>query len=287
MRSTPSRRAFTLVELLVVIGIIALLIAMVLPTLTRARRSASEVKSLSNLRQMLLGYTAYHTDNRGSLLYGYLPFMLNGQAVTAEDPVTGRVLGGVVAGRYPWRLVRYCSNVWAIIHGHDQVPPLTRKGDDNATIDGKAYVLSLNPTYGINAVYLGGHKDFTGFVGADHHPNVGKHVAFKANEVRRASEIIVFADCWSQNAQSTPGEKPGYAVLTPPRAAGQQWWTVAGGEARQVRSFDVVGLPHGWYTNRVMTGFFDGHAEALWPDDLTDMRRWSNQATAPDYNYTP
>lgn len=59
------RRAFTLVELLVVIGIIALLISILLPALGRAKETAKRIKCLSNLRQMVVSAHLYANEFRG------------------------------------------------------------------------------------------------------------------------------------------------------------------------------------------------------------------------------
>ena len=64
-------RAFTLVELLVVIGIIAILIGLLLPTLARARESSRRAACLSNLRQVAMAMRFYAYDNRDQVPLGY------------------------------------------------------------------------------------------------------------------------------------------------------------------------------------------------------------------------
>jgi prepilin-type N-terminal cleavage/methylation domain-containing protein len=82
------RRAFTLVELLVVIGIIGLLISILMPALNRVKDQANRIKCMNNLRSIMQGVIMYTSENKSYLpLCNWEGYPAAGVGWLYKDPV--------------------------------------------------------------------------------------------------------------------------------------------------------------------------------------------------------
>jgi prepilin-type N-terminal cleavage/methylation domain-containing protein len=100
---TPDRKAFSLVELLVVISIIALLSAFLLPGLSRAREYAYFTSCKSNLRQVGIGFLVYAGDNRGKVVHAGTPCDGVSQSAMRRIGTKKRAIwGGSSAAQWGW-----------------------------------------------------------------------------------------------------------------------------------------------------------------------------------------
>jgi prepilin-type N-terminal cleavage/methylation domain-containing protein/prepilin-type processing-associated H-X9-DG protein len=184
-QATPAAgRAFTLVELLIVIGILAVLISIVLPALGVARRHANAVKCMANLRTLGQALALYSQDT------AYYPTALatngsNGYAVAVWPTKLRHYFhGGRQAFRCPERDERF---EWSAAE------PINAAGVAPADFTGYGYevgepllALSLNLfSYGYNGA---GTSDWTSA------PGLGMGREVKAALVRAPSDMIAIAD---------------------------------------------------------------------------------------------
>lgn len=206
---------FTLVELLVVIGIIAVLISILLPTLGRARNSANSLACMSNLRSIGQMITMYAGNNKQSLPYGYWDGVGSPDGIEANSSTFNAFFAGSTPNSSDWQLL-LMSNV--LKKGG---PTVSEIAPDIASAQGVFMCPSAslenrsgNPTFTTERrLHYSSHPRLMPRLDDPQKSGVDntRLRPYKIGGIRRSSEIIMIFDA---SQITNPGDGNAYPVAT-------------------------------------------------------------------------
>jgi Tfp pilus assembly protein PilE len=252
-------KAFTLAETLVVVGVVAVLTAVTVPSVSHYIMEAKKAREISSARKLISAYLTYPSDHDGKLMAGY-------QAENVTD-ATGKPLAFPANARYPWRLAQYMDYDMSAILFNGNEKALLDKTDFH-------YAASVSPNLGMNTTFVGG--DFGS--GSDLIPSdraiktYGNFCVMRLGDAIKPSQLIVFA-----SARRSKDELGFYQVRSP-YLTSRRWASKWDPDA-PASAFGYVDCR---YKGNAVVAMLDGHVELMSEDRLDDMRYWSNLAQESD-----
>lgn len=277
------RQGFTLIEVLVVTGVITILMGILLPVLSKARQCAYLTGELSAARQFAAAHAMYSNDCDGEVMPGFASDgMVQRGDVNARND-RGGTLQGLEAQRYPWRLMPFIENsVDLLFRDHRRM----KQDLQAASYD---YGVSVAPRFGLNQAFVGGSAD---------HDGTG--YAFLASPALRARVAASWPARWYAaritdapdpsrllSFASASGANPvdgvtvdGFYRVTPPIFTSRRWRTEPPDSGAALSETGNVDFR---FAGRTVAAMMDGHAQSLNWSESQDMRRWAPRATSEDW----
>lgn len=277
LRPFVDAAGFTLVELLVVVGILAMLIGILVPVIAQVRSAASRAKEIVSARTLAQAWLSYAEDHNGALLPGYKSGL---DAFDAQgEPIATQTIG-IAANRWPWRLAPYIGHAFDAMYINENERTLREL--ETTDVSNYLYQTSVFPSFGLNSVWLGGDENYGGFnpifVG-----NFGRFYATRTSELKRPADTLVFASSRAFAAEAASGEiVEGYFRIRSPNFTNVVW--TPDYDASEPSSWGNLSARYGGDS---VVSFADGHAESKPADALKDMRMWTDRADAPNWMLTP
>lgn len=256
-------RGFTLMELLVVVAVIGVLLAILLPSLSSAQKSARQVKGLSNMRQLAVGWHQYSVENYEIMLPGRFPALAGGTANPANYYNVGN--GKKYRARYLPVLGRY-TDAFAFSNPDPN--------DDRQDYTNDLFICPAaaertddgNCPWGYNYQFLGNPRLRNG---------VYRNFPLKQTLLQTIAKTVLFADCMGTAAGFAERDRAGYRNNgTALNEVGNHAWSLdpprltpssdrGTGNAGSTRS--AVDARHAGRANVV---YCDGHGGARTPEEL-------------------
>ncbi|MEE9131298.1 MAG: prepilin-type N-terminal cleavage/methylation domain-containing protein [Phycisphaerales bacterium] len=258
----PSRnRGFTIVELLVVMGIIAILLALLAPALGGAKRRGDKFRETNALREVSKAWNLYANAFSGAALPGYLDPPMQGPSPgwnveyeyhtppPGAPGTTNIVIPQAIAAPWTWRLLPFLSYNHDVIHGHLDEPNVDQSNMTDMTppvAESEAWEIADEPGFGYNGYYVGGYWEMVN-IGGDEIPryrffgatvdlnsdgSIGPRkfasvVVRSISHIRRSTELVVFCS----SSKVVPGvykkwnnDRPGHHIVIPPWLADVKQW---------------------------------------------------------------